>query len=349
MNLWALARSAGISPRPASAATMPEDRRPNLYRCSKAGATVREGVELSSTKVGRLAGKSIVGISEERTTDDGVARARLDSRADDLEGGWVSKWVLKPMDEDSQPPPPPPMEDPAGPWLELEDGCLEIDGLKFTNDFCSGNLACVRKGHDGVLELAARRDNQGTPFESRHCAWLYFRVEDRRKKSTSVTLRVRSASRQAALYRAGYRPVERDGSCRRNDGSDWASLSGDAGWQRIAQHSFRWNECPDVVPPDTPSKRKSRYAQKRSDLDTPKALLEWDAEFPPSAVPARLIIFSRVASMASGGGQTVGGLFSILGPFEPFPAQAASSSSPSATRIRMNLCVLRWMRWRAPT
>ena len=87
---------------------MPGEDRP-LYRCSKAGATVREGVELSSTKVGRLAGKSIVGISEERTTEDGVARARLDSRADDLEGGWVSKWVLKPMDEDSQPPPPPPM------------------------------------------------------------------------------------------------------------------------------------------------------------------------------------------------------------------------------------------------
>ena len=144
-----------------------------------------------------------------------------------------------------------------------------------------------------MLELAARRDNQGTPFESRHCAWLYFRVEDRRKKSTSVTLRVRSASRQAALYRAGYRPVERDGSCRRNDGSDWASLSGDAGWQRIAQHSFRWNECPDVVPPDTPSKRKSRYAQKRSDLDTPKALLEWDAEFPPSPAPASFRVASR--------------------------------------------------------
>ncbi|CAH0376666.1 unnamed protein product [Pelagomonas calceolata] len=262
---------------------MPGEDRP-LYRCSKAGATVREGVELSSTKVGRLAGKSIVGISEERTTEDGVARARLDSRADDLEGGWVSKWVLKPMDEDSQPPPPPPMEDPAGPWLELEDGVLEIDGLRFTSDFCSGNLQCVRKGHDGVLELAARRDNQGTPFESRHCAWLYFRVEDKRRKKESVTLRVRSASRQAALYRAGYRPVERDGSCRRSDGSDWASLSGDAGWKRIAQHSFRWNECPDVVPPDTPSKRKSRYAQKRSDLDTPKALLEWDAEFPPSGV-----------------------------------------------------------------
>ena len=135
-----------------------------------------------------------------------------------------------------------------------------------------------------MYKRQARRDNQGTPFESRHCAWLYFRVEDRRKKSTSVTLRVRSASRQAALYRAGYRPVERDGSCRRNDGSDWASLSGDAGWKRIAQHSFRWNECPDVVPPDTPSKRKSRYAQKRSDLDTPKALLEWDAEFPPSGI-----------------------------------------------------------------
>ena len=273
---------------------MPGEDRP-LYRCSKAGATVREGVELSSTKVGRLAGRTIVGISEEQTTDDGVARARLDHRADDLEGGWVSKWVLKPMDEDSQPPPPPPMEDPAGPWLELEDGCLEIDGLRFTNDFCSGNLACVRKGHDGVLELAARRDNQGTPFESRHCAWLYFRVEDRRKKSTSVTLRVRSASRQAALYRAGYRPVERDGSCRRNDGSDWPSLSGDAGWQRIAQHSFRWNECPDVVPPDTPSKRKSRYAQKRSDLDTPKALLEWDAEFPPSTGPVSFDSFASTA------------------------------------------------------
>ena len=295
---------------------MPGEDRP-LYRCSKAGATVREGVELSSTKVGRLAGKSIVGISEERTTEDGVARARLDSRADDLEGGWVSKWVLKPMDEDSQPPPPPPMEDPAGPWLELEDGCLEIDGLRFTSDFCSGNLACVRKGHDGVLELAARRDNQGTPFESRHCAWLFFRVEDRRKKSTSVTLRVRSASRQAALYRAGYRPVERDGSCRRNDGSDWASLSGDAGWKRIAQHSFRWNECPDVVPPDTPSKRKSRYAQKRSDLDTPKALLEWDAEFPPSTVPASDYLLARRVDGVWGRAGRGWSHFFILRPFGP--------------------------------
>ena len=329
---------------------MPGEDRP-LYRCSKAGATVREGVELSSTKVGRLAGKSIVGISEERTTEDGVARARLDSRADDLEGGWVSKWVLKPMDEDSQPPPPPPVEDSAGPWLELEDGCLEIDGLRFTSDFCSGNLACVRKGHDGVLELAARRDNQGTPFESRHCAWLFFRVEDRRKKSTSVTLRVRSASRQAALYRAGYRPVERDGSCRRNDGSDWASLSGDAGWKRIAQHSFRWNECPDVVPPDTPSKRKSRYAQKRSDLDTPKALLEWDAEFPPSPAPASFFVPSRHRRASSPGEQAVGGLFSDFEAVrtELFTAQAACSSSPSATRIRTSRSALRWMRWRART
>ena len=45
------------------------------------------------------------------------------------------KWVLKPMDEDSQPPPPPPMEDPAGPWLELEDGVLEIDGLRLRTTF----------------------------------------------------------------------------------------------------------------------------------------------------------------------------------------------------------------------
>ena len=124
---------------------------------------------------------------------------------------------------------------------------------------------------------------------------------------------------------------------------------GDAGWQRIAQHSFRWNECPDVVPPDTPSKRKSRYAQKRSDLDTPKALLEWDAEFPPSAVPARsdYALSRRVDGVWEGRPWVV--FFRFLGPFEPFPAQAASSSSPSATRIRMNLCVLRWMRWRAPT
>ena len=60
-------------------------------------------------------------------------------------------------------------------------------------------------------------------------------------------------------------------------------------------------------------------------------------------VPAecRTSVFSRrVASMASGGGQTVGGLFSILGPFEPFPAQAASSSSPSATRIRNLVCTV---------
>ena len=71
---------------------MPGEDRP-LYRCSKAGATVREGVELSSTKVGRLAGRTIVGISEEQTTDDGVARARLDHRADDLEGGWAVSYT----------------------------------------------------------------------------------------------------------------------------------------------------------------------------------------------------------------------------------------------------------------
>ena len=67
---------------------MPGEDRPPLYRCSKAGATVREGVELSSTKVGRLAGRSIVGISEERTTEDGVARARQTAeRTHPREGG----------------------------------------------------------------------------------------------------------------------------------------------------------------------------------------------------------------------------------------------------------------------
>jgi len=248
---------------------------PPLYRCSKAGATVREGIELSSTKIGRLPGRSLVGIAQEKATADGVARAQLDDKADELAGGWVSKWVLKPL-EDTPPPPPPPDEPPAGPWLELENGVVEVRGLRFSADFCSGNLDCVRVGHDGVLELASKRDNQGTPYESRHCAWLYFCVEDRRTKHRGepVSLRVRSASRQAALYRAGYRPVERDGKCRKVDGSDWAALSGNAGWKRVAQSHFRWNEC--VALPAAPK----RAAPKS--LDTPKALLEWDAQFPES-------------------------------------------------------------------
>lgn len=70
---------------------MPNSEQP-LYRCSKAGATVREGIELSSTKIGRLPGRSLVGIAQEKATADGVARAQLDGRG--RVGGRLSRRRL---------------------------------------------------------------------------------------------------------------------------------------------------------------------------------------------------------------------------------------------------------------
>ena len=106
----------------------------DLYRVSKAGATVREGVELSSPKLGRIVGRSVVGVVQTKTTADGVCRARLDDRCGRLAGGWVSRWVLKRVGGDdvdeTAPPPPAPVvaAAPAEPWTLAKDGKCEARG-----------------------------------------------------------------------------------------------------------------------------------------------------------------------------------------------------------------------------
>ena len=88
------------------------------------------------------------------------------------------------------------------------------------------------------------------------------------------------------------------------------------------------------APGTRPPKRKSRYAQKRSDLDTPKALLQWDAEFPPKVPYTARLISRRVASMASGEGRPWVVFFRFWGHSNRSPRRRRPPSSPSATRIR---------------
>lgn len=178
-----------------------------IYRVGKKGATVRLGVSLNSEKLGRLRSKTVVSVDRVARTMDGVERGQVcfGERV-----GWVSLWVLTREGEEKE------EREPAGPWIEgpvvstnpqVGTGLdVECDGFRFRSDFCSGNLRAVRLGSDGKsFEVRAGRDCEGTPWESRHSAWFFFRMEG----SGSRRVVCESPSKQGALYRYGYRPVFR--------------------------------------------------------------------------------------------------------------------------------------------
>ena len=62
---------------------------PGLYRVSRSGATVRKGVELTSPKLGRIAGRALIRIASTKVTVDGVTRCELHESCGKVGGGWV--------------------------------------------------------------------------------------------------------------------------------------------------------------------------------------------------------------------------------------------------------------------
>ena len=63
-----------------------------LYVVLKGGAAVRDGVELTSAKVGKIEAATLVELLEEGRTASGTPRARVSSPAC---AGWVSFKTLR--------------------------------------------------------------------------------------------------------------------------------------------------------------------------------------------------------------------------------------------------------------
>ena len=58
-----------------------------------------------------------------------------------------------------------------------------VDGVEFSCDFESGNLASAERHTDGAFDLRIAKDCAGTPNERKSSTWFYFKAKDVRDES----------------------------------------------------------------------------------------------------------------------------------------------------------------------